>query len=401
MNIKAPAFQPIVASDVAELGTDPIPAEPYYSPNYFELEREAIFKRTWLQMGHVCEVPEPGRFIVREIEIAKASILITHAKDNKIRAFYNVCPHRGTQLVSETGGTKAVFTCPYHKWTFEHDGALKAAPDFEQFHLEKSQCGLKEIAAEVCGGLIFINLQNTPAQVLREFLGPLAEQLEVLPAAQATTFTEYTYELNGNWKIACDNFQENYHLRFIHSRSIGKTAMGPANPFGYPEKFGFYGPHRTQLNWTNPEYFPPQVRLDAMIKLTEYAAAEGFGESEHSNNYFALFPNFFMMGSPILPFSHSIMPIDAGKSRGVIRIYWNGDDDSASKRFAREYAMVMARDIHAEDRPVIEAGQKGLASGALEHIHFQAQESLCRHLFQAVDGYVQAYQAEHSEVGAQ
>jgi phenylpropionate dioxygenase-like ring-hydroxylating dioxygenase large terminal subunit len=89
-----------------------------------------------------------------------------------------------------------------------------------------------------------------------------------------------------------------------------------------------------------------------------------------------------------------VWPVAAGKSRGVIRLYWIGEDDSASKRFAREYLMATARDIHAEDRAVIEAGQCGLNSGALEHIHFQSQEVLCRHLFESVDERVRAYQAK-------
>lgn len=78
----------------------------------------------------------------------------------------------------------------------------------------------------------------------------------------------------------------------------------------------------------------------------------------------------------------------------MIRLYWKGDDDCASRRFAREYSMASARDIHSEDRNVIEAGQKGLCSGALKHIHFQTQESLCRHLFNNVNGRVEAYKAE-------
>jgi hypothetical protein len=89
-----------------------------------------------------------------------------------------------------------------------------------------------------------------------------------------------------------------------------------------------------------------------------------------------------------------VTPISPTKSRGVIRLYWIDDDQNASQRFAREYAMATALDIHAEDRAVIEAGQRGLSSGALKHIHFQSQEVLCRHLFHAVDQTVRNYQAE-------
>jgi len=89
-----------------------------------------------------------------------------------------------------------------------------------------------------------------------------------------------------------------------------------------------------------------------------------------------------------------VMPVSASRSRGVIRLYWIGEDSSASERFAREYLMAMARDIHAEDRGVIEAGQRGLNSGALKHIHFQTQEVLCRHLFVTVSAAVAGYIAQ-------
>ena len=79
----------------------------------------------------------------------------------------------------------------------------------------------------------------------------------------------------------------------------------------------------------------------------------------------------------------------------MIRLYWVGEDSTASERFAREFIMATARDIHAEDRAVIAAGQRGLSSGALTHIHFQAQEALCRHLFNCVRDTVQAWQVEH------
>ena len=101
-----------------------------------------------------------------------------------------------------------------------------------------------------------------------------------------------------------------------------------------------------------------------------------------------------MFCSAIQPFSHTVYPIAANQSRGVIRVYWIGPDDSASKRFAREYLMATARDIHAEDRNVIEAGQRGLSSGALDHIHFMEQEVLCRHLMTQVSNAVEAYKEE-------
>ncbi|HMK85376.1 MAG TPA: aromatic ring-hydroxylating dioxygenase subunit alpha [Steroidobacteraceae bacterium] len=392
MNVQASQYSPSLNEDVAGIGTGPVPAGPYYRDDYFELERAAIFQRCWLQIGHVCELPEPGSFIVRPVEVAKTSILITRDRDGKIHAFHNVCTHRGTQLVAEESGSRPLFTCRYHAWTFGSDGKLRSAPDFERFYVEKSQCDLHSVAVDVCAGLIFINLDPSPEQGLREFLGPLAEQLETLPVARATVFTEYVYAIEANWKLTYDNFQENYHLRFIHPRS-GAAAGGPENPFGYPLQYGFHGPHRTQRIWTNPNPKIVPTQGFAFGKAAAIAAADGFGAAPHNRDYFALFPNFFILGTPTQHFSHCVMPLSATRSRGVIRIYWIGQDDSATKRFAREYVMGTIFDVHSEDRAVIEAGQRGLSSGALEYIHFQSQEVLCRHLMYCVDQWVQSYRA--------
>lgn len=393
MNTHAPPFQPVPQEDLAWLGNAPVPASPYYDPAYYELERHAIFLRSWLQVGHICELPEPGSFIRREVEFANASLLIVRGKDGEIRAFHNVCTHRGTQLVQAEAGRQSTFSCPYHMWTFSTDGALLSAPDFDQFHVGKKDCALPKVAVDICAGLIFINFTQNPVP-LREWLGDLAERLELLPVARATTFHEYVYDIEANWKLTYDNFQENYHLRFIHPRS-GGAGTGPDNPFGYPVRYGFHGPHRTQTIWSNTTAPPPPApAMLAYGKAAEAAAANGVLASQDAKDYFALFPNFFLLGSPLQHFSHIVMPISATRSRGVIRLYWIGEDGSASERFAREYLMATARDIHSEDRAVIEAGQRGLSSGALTHIHFQTQEVLCRHLFNMVDAAVVAYQTE-------
>ncbi len=155
------------------LGTAPVPAGPYYEAVWFEAEREAVFRRSWLNVGHVCEVANPGDYIVRELEVLGASLIIARAKDGSLRAFHNVCPHRGTQLIDgPSDGTGSRFSCRYHMWTFGLDGGLISAPDFERFGLEKKDCGLKSVAVDSCGGMVFVNLdpRGNP-QPLREWIG--------------------------------------------------------------------------------------------------------------------------------------------------------------------------------------------------------------------------------------
>ena len=377
--------------DPLALGTDPIPARYYYDPEWYELERKAVFLRSWINVGHVCEVPEPGSFIVRQLEFARASLIIVRGKDGEVRAFHNTCTHRGTQLTHDTCGKRNTFSCPYHMWTFGTDGALISAPDFERFYTSKDSVGLKQVAVGVCAGLIFVCFD--PQQSLAEYLGPMAEKLESLPVARATQFHEYVYDINANWKITYDNFQENYHLRFIHPRSAG-PGIGGENPFGYPASYSLVGRHRTQTIWTDPNGEVKPSMMTGFMRGAARLAKDGVLGHANDRNYFALFPQLFLLGSAGNHFLHNVYPLGPEKSRGVIRLYWIGEDETASVRYAREMAMATTRDVHSEDVSVIEAGQRGLSSGALEHVHFMEKEILCRHLVKVVEDTVNAYVEE-------
>ncbi|MBU6207421.1 MAG: aromatic ring-hydroxylating dioxygenase subunit alpha, partial [Alphaproteobacteria bacterium] len=155
----------------------------------------------------------------------------------------------------------------------------------------------------------------------------------------------------------------------------------------------FHGRHRKQRIWSNPEARPQGAQGLAFAKLMPGAAEADILNTPYGRHYFALFPSFFMLGTPLQNFMHVVYPLSATRSRGVIRIYWIGADRSAGERFGRESVLTMVRDIHAEDISVIEAGQRGLSSGALEHIHFQTNEALCRHLINGVVEQVEAWQA--------
>lgn len=405
MNPRAGAKKRPLNDMAAALGTAPVPATYYHDERWFELEREAIFKRAWLQIGHACELPEPGSYIVREIEVARASVIIARGKDGEIRAFHNVCTHRGTQLVAPgSSGRSATFSCPYHRWTFGNDGRLLSAPDFERFYIEdKARCRLPRVSVDTCAGLIFVNLDPSPRQSLKDFLGPMGEMAETLPVRQATTFDEYVYDIDANWKVTFDNFQENYHLRFVHRRTNGAPPLDSTpNPFNYPESYQFFGPHRmnTSPGGSPPDDKPKPLAFFLLGKLAEQVKADGLAGGPHERDYFIFFPNLYLFGNPRMHFTHVIMPLTAGTSRGVFRFYWNGEDRTAKEQLVREFSMAFAREIHTEDVEPLIAAQRGLNSGALGHVHFQEQEVQCRHLIHAVEREVRAWQAGQAREGA-
>jgi phenylpropionate dioxygenase-like ring-hydroxylating dioxygenase large terminal subunit len=373
-------------------GRGPVSSRPYYDPEWWELEKQAIFLRTWLHVGHVCEIPEPGSFIRREIEFANASLLIVRGKDGEVRTFHNVCTHRGTQLTDEAAGKASKFSCRYHMWTFGTDGALLSAPDFERFYVAKEDCALKQVQTQVLAGLIFINFDPQPKGSVREFFGPIAAEMEGLPMARAVDFTEWTYEIDANWKLNFDNFQENYHLRFIHPRT-GAQTIGPDNPFGYPTHYGFSGPHRSQTLWKNPDPPPtPPTLLMGYARAAALAAKDG---ADFPKTDFKLFPAFHIVGlPPAQQYTHTMLPLGPGRTRGSIRMYWTTKAENASRVFAREFGAMSIRDVLSEDRWAVEAGQRGIAQGTIEQVHFQDHEMLLRHLYETVQEKVAAYLAE-------
>ena len=113
------------AKKYPHLGTAPVPAEPCISPEYFELERDRVFRKAWLNVGRVEDIPKPGDYVVRNLDACKASILLIRGKDGVIRGFHNVCSHRGNKVVwTERGSCPGALSCGFHSWTFNTRGEL-------------------------------------------------------------------------------------------------------------------------------------------------------------------------------------------------------------------------------------------------------------------------------------
>lgn len=113
--------------------TATVPSNLYYSAEQFELERERIFRRAWLKVGRIEQIPKSGDFFVKEIDLFSASIIVSRARDGGVHALHNVCSHRGNQVVHEKEGNRSKFTCRYHSWTFQNTGELVGVPDEASF----------------------------------------------------------------------------------------------------------------------------------------------------------------------------------------------------------------------------------------------------------------------------
>src|SRR3954469_16664280 len=170
------------------LGTEPVSYEDSISPEHFELERKAIFGRTWLNVGRVEQIPKAGSYFTREIHAARTSVIVVRGADGEVRAFHNICRHRGNKLVwqdfpqEETSGTTRQFTCKYHGWRYGLDGACTfVQQEDEFFDLDKANFGLVPVHVDVWEGFIFVNLDPSNTVSLEDYLGRYGRELKGYP----------------------------------------------------------------------------------------------------------------------------------------------------------------------------------------------------------------------------
>jgi len=200
------------------LSDGPISGERYYSRAFMELEWERMWTKVWQIAGLERELEKPGDFLT--YEIGRESILCTKAADGKIRAFFNICQHRGNLLSHETRGNAKNLTCAYHGWRYEMDGRLAWAPCREDFP-QGDPCGkanLFEIPCEVWSGFIWFNMDPDCAP-LSEFLAPVKDQLECYRLGEMRRTHWVTLRGDFNWKCIQDNFNESYHLPYVHPQT--------------------------------------------------------------------------------------------------------------------------------------------------------------------------------------
>lgn len=199
-------------------GTDRVDPSRYHSKAFAQAEWDRVFTRTWLLAGVVSDIAEPGDWL--RYEIGPESFIVVRSKDGGVSAFYNVCPHRGSQLVLGEFGGASQFTCPFHSWKFGIDGMNKCVTDAETFNpnVLKHGIDLKKVRCEVAAGLIFISM-NDDMMPLSEYLGEVCEQLALYDIPAMHVVQHKRSDWAANWKGGVDAFYEIYHLHSVHPQT--------------------------------------------------------------------------------------------------------------------------------------------------------------------------------------
>jgi phenylpropionate dioxygenase-like ring-hydroxylating dioxygenase large terminal subunit len=396
-----------------ELGTAPVDYTDSIDPAYYEAERSAIFKRTWLNVGRVELVPRTGSYFTKELAVADTSLIIVRGRDRQIRAFHNLCRHRGNKLVwndypgEEVKGSCRQFTCKYHAWRYSLDGDLTFVQQEEEFFdLDKSAYGLKAVRCEVWEGFIFVNL-DPDAEPLADYLGEMAKGLEGYPFGEMTEVYTYRAEVGSNWKLFIDAFAEFYHAPVLHQKQAVKGEADKLLSFGYEALcYKLFSPHSMISSWGGMS--PP--RDPSMVKPIERVLRSGlFGPWDRpaidgldqlppglnpvrhkawGSDSFEFFPNFtLLVWAPGWYLTYHYWPTAVDRHVFEASLYFV-PPRNARERLAQELAGVTFKEYALQDGNTLEATQTMLKSRAVTEFPLNDQEILLRHLHKVVGDYV-------------
>ncbi len=195
----------------------------YLSPDFWRREVEAIFCRQWVCAGRAEEVPHPGDYL--RLELAGESLLLVRNRSGELKAFFNVCRHRGCQLVPEgqtrpqgepvaCGHFRGGIRCPYHSWNYTLEGDLKAAPFLD--HEDTAGLSLYPVGVAQWGGFVFLHLEPSSAEPLEKQLGAVPQRLQRYPLEELRIGRRLIYPVAANWKVICENYNECYHCAGVH-----------------------------------------------------------------------------------------------------------------------------------------------------------------------------------------
>ena len=184
----------------------------YKDTSIFDLEKHNIFYNSWIFIGHESQIPNKGDFFV--YKLLDEEIIVLRNKENKVKAFFNVCRHRGSRVCLEEKGNTSRFSCPYHSWTYSLDGKLLAAKSLRE-GIDKSKLGLHPCNIESASGMLLINLSDNP-QSLKNLQSDLKEPFEMFGFKDLKVAAHKNYPIASNWKLAVENYQECYHCAPAH-----------------------------------------------------------------------------------------------------------------------------------------------------------------------------------------
>jgi Rieske 2Fe-2S family protein len=350
--------------DAMPQGALTLPAEYYVDVNYFKREMDALFGRMWICAGRTEQVERSGQFFVREV--VGESLIVTRSPSADVRAFYNVCRHRGTKLCPEmTGAFAGSIQCPYHAWTYDLDGRLIGAPHMDEVpHFRKEEYPLHQVHADVWDGHIFLNLSSDP--------GALGGQLADLPAKfrpwqmeQLRLGHRIVYDVKANWKLLIQNYSECLHCPNLHPalNKLSHYLSGENEPLRATYMGG-----RMDLR--------PGVATLSMDGTCPREFLPGLSEGDQRRvYYYAIFPNMLLSLHPDYMLVHTLWPMAPDRTVNICEWHFH-PQTLATAGFTAADAIEFWDMTNRQDWHVCELSQAGIGSRAYTPGPYSNREDL-------------------------
>lgn len=325
--------------------SETIPSSWYTHPDMHEIDNKRIFQHTWHYVGHSSQVEHVGEYLVGTA--AGNSILIIRGKDNILRAFYNVCRHRGGPLAIEPQGTCSILQCKYHGWTYLLDGSLRGTPKFDRTELfDKKDFGLVPVHLEIWEGLIFVHLSQEDSVPLPAMTEGIAKRIAPAKLSTKKLYRRVEYDVHCNWKVYVDNYLEGYHLPFVHPELCNLLD---------------YQKYVTEVH----EYYSLQYS-PFIGEKNLYTSGEG------EAYYYFLFPNFMMNILPGRLQTNLVVPVTHNTCKVIFDYYY---DDVTSPEAVKkiEEDILYSDKVQQEDIEICGHVQNGLRSIAYDKGRFSPE----------------------------
>jgi choline monooxygenase len=334
-----------------------VPAPFYSDPSVLALEQEKIFGKTWQIVGHCHLLEKPGDFFTTDLH--GEPLLLVRGAGGELRAFYNVCRHRAGPP-AEGCGSRKLFRCGYHGWTYGLDGALISAPGFEgQIDFSPAQFALAPVRAEQWLNLIFVNLDPN-AESLVKSLGALPKQLERFDFVGMKLFERRTYDMKCNWKTYVDNYLEGYHLPSVHPGLNCELDYDAYTVEPYACHVRQFSPIRgAQPGDATPRRYP-EARQDL------------------TSDYFWIFPNWMLNCYPDNVSLNIVLPL--GTERCLAIFEWYVPEKDLDHKVASD-SVEFSHQIQIEDVTICETVQKNLHSRSYERGRYSVKHEKGVHAF--------------------
>jgi phenylpropionate dioxygenase-like ring-hydroxylating dioxygenase large terminal subunit len=346
--MSARAIEVVAAMEGAAVG---LPGWIYRDPEFFELEKELIFRRSWQIVCHVNDVPDSGDF--HTFEFLGQGVMVLRGEDGQVRSFYNACRHRAARLLDgPKGRCGRRITCPYHAWTYGLDGRLLTVPQRDAYEgFEPQRHGLVPLEQEICMGFVFVRFAPGLPSV-REMVAPYLHELEASRLEELVPQGRVTLRPRAvNWKNVADNYSDGLHIPVAHpglTRLFGNSYGIEAQPW-IDKMWGRLRDVRSS-NWSEGHY---QSLLPAVAHLP--------ADRQRLWTYFKLWPNVAFDIYPDQIDFMQFVPISATETL-IREIAYVLPDDRREMRAARYLNWRINRQVSLEDKTLIERVQEGMGA---------------------------------------